>query len=214
MFYNSASRTALSCSACPGCVWILAAGCRVAQLRGVAPVVGVTYQYYTGAVQWPFGYGLSYTTWQLDWLWGEDITIDASLWSMGLVDGPAWGVNVTNTGTVTSSVSVMAFLSSGAPGQPQQELFDFQRASSVSPGQSVTLTFNLPADVAATVDERGEVALVGGRQRVAVTMTGQQDVHGQGGGRTVLEGSVDVVLSSGQNKVVLQRSPHDIWPEH
>ena len=35
-------------------------------------------------------------------------------------------VQVTNTGSVTSDVSALAFVSTGAPGQPISELFDFQ----------------------------------------------------------------------------------------
>jgi beta-glucosidase len=65
---------------------------------------GVTYQYYTGTPQWPFGWGLSYTSWHLDWLSDAHQTIDADLWAGGTSAPPAYGVNVTNTGTVASDV--------------------------------------------------------------------------------------------------------------
>ena len=85
---------------------------------------GVTYGWYTGAPQWPLGWGLSYTTWQLTWLNYEDRhrAVNPAEWLAGTVAPPAYGVNVTNTGTVTSDVSILAFLSSGYPGAPLQQV--------------------------------------------------------------------------------------------
>lgn len=84
---------------------------------------GVTYQYYTGAPQWPLGWGLAYTTWQLTWLVDSAAhqRVDAAAWLAGDAPPPAWGVNVTNAGAVTSDVSVLAFVSSSYPGAPLQQ---------------------------------------------------------------------------------------------
>lgn len=131
---------------------------------------GITHLYYDGPVQWPFGFGLSYTTFSYAWYdqARTDVSVDAAAWAAGEAAPPAYAVNVTNTGSVTSDVSVMAFYSTGLPGEPIQELFDFQRASALAPGQSVTLYFTMPAEIAATVSDEGEQALTPGRYRVRI----------------------------------------------
>ena len=92
------------------------------------------YEFYTGTPQWPLGWGLSYTTWQLTWLsdaeeggGGGRRSVDAAAWLAGAAPAPAWGVNVTNTGAVTSDVSVLAFLSSGYAGAPLQQVCGWRR---------------------------------------------------------------------------------------
>lgn len=106
---------------------------------------GITYQYYTGTPDWPFGFGLSYTTWQFAWLGQAHVAACA----VGQWSNPSYSVNVTNTGSVTSDVSVLAFLQPTSGPGPLKEVFDFQRAAAVAPGQTVTLLFTVPADVAA-----------------------------------------------------------------
>ncbi len=122
-------------------------------------VPGITYLYYNLAPQWPFGFGLSYTTFAFTWL-SEPLLrdIDAAAFS----SLPPYAVNVTNTGSVTSDVSVLAFVATGVTGEPIQLLFDFQRTSSVKPGQSVEMYFTLPPDLAAVVTKTGSRVLIPG----------------------------------------------------
>jgi len=59
-------------------------------------------------------------------------------------------VNVTNTGRVTSDVTVLAFVSSGQPNEPLQEVFDFGRLSSLLPAETRELHFTLSLHVLAS----------------------------------------------------------------
>ena len=90
-------------------------------------------------------------------------------WAASAAAAPqAFAVNVTNTGSVVSDVVALAFLSSGAPGDPLEQLFDFQRAAAVAPGATVTLYFAAPRDVAARVSRAGVKALAPGTLRVRI----------------------------------------------
>lgn len=129
-------------------------------------IPGITYLYYDQPVLWPFGWGLSYTTFEYKWYNSSQFAgtqeVDVQLWAQGIVQAPVYAVNVTNKGKVRSDVSVMAFLSSGQPGEPIRQLFDFQRAAGVEPNATVTLQFTVPITVAARVSEEGVQSLVPG----------------------------------------------------
>lgn len=199
------------------------------------PAPGITHLYYDGPVLWPFGWGLSYTTFSYTWFnpgagastfpsadADAEVVIEVNIQHLlaaysssssssaaaaassstaasphgRLLQGPGpyFAVNVTNTGTVTSDVSALAFVfnnqsaleaaaaalalphprSGGSKGielgqQPLQELFDFQRAASVAPGSTVTLTFTMPPpDVLAVVTNDGRKILVPGDYQIRV----------------------------------------------
>lgn len=121
-------------------------------------LAGITYLYYDGPVLWPFGWGLSYTTFQFEFFDNMEAhkTVDAKAYATGQAQPPAYAVNVTNTGTVVSDVSALGFYSTGLPTEPVEELFDFQRTASLAPGETRTLYFTLPPEVVATVNEAGE----------------------------------------------------------
>ena len=61
-----------------------------------------------------------------------------------------------------ADVSALAFVSTGVPGEPLSQLFDFQRAAAVAPGQSVVLQFTLPPSAASVVRSDGTRELVPG----------------------------------------------------
>ena len=66
--------------------------------------------------------------------------MDAAALAAGAAAPPAHCVNVTNTGAVTSDVSVLAFVSSGAADEPLQELYAFGRLAGVAPGETRALS--------------------------------------------------------------------------
>ena len=129
---------------------------------------GITYQYFDGTPLWPFGWGLSFTTFELEWesaprqAAAADVLRDAvqqnarAAWAGGL---PAFSVSVTNTGNVTSDVAVLAFISladgdsrrdmerDGA--HPQRELCGFCRLRAVAPGATALCEIDIAAQVVA-----------------------------------------------------------------
>jgi hypothetical protein len=159
-------------------------------------VPGITYLYYDRPVLWPFGWGLTYTNFSYSWgdsgAGGGSSSVDVAAWAAGAAAPPPFAVNVTNTGSAASDVTALAFLSSGLPGDPIEQLFDFQRAAAVAPGETVTLYFAAPMGVAARVSLGGVKALQPGRLSVRIG-----DVRATGNfvsGALQLTGAQPVVL--------------------
>ena len=95
-------------------------------------------------VSYPFGYGLSYTTFAYD---------NASVKSVK--GGYEVSVQVTNTGKVAGKevVQVYAAAPANAAGQPAQELVAFAKTKSLAPGESQVLTMSFTNKDLAWFDE-------------------------------------------------------------
>lgn len=106
--------------------------------------------YYDNPI-WPFGWGLTYTTFSYTFAGPANRSVTTADLAAGTA--APYTVTVTNTGGVTSSVSALAFAASGEAGRPMKQLFDFQRVASLAPGQSATLSFSLSPGVFATLDD-------------------------------------------------------------
>ena len=180
---------------------------------------GVTHLYYTGTPQFPFGFGASTTTWNLTWFSAAAAAAAAASssssstgsrvqWLPGaassgapLTPPPPFAVNVSNTGGRVSDISLLAFLhypEPRQPGQPLQKLFDFARAAAVAPGETVTLFFTVPPEVAATYADNGEGAVVAGEVGVRIGAPGE----------SMLQGVFEVVLGEGQGqRLVVSPAP-------
>ena len=100
---------------------------------------GRTYRYFKGAVQYPFGYGLSYTAFEYYWIgkarerYKKDEKISCK-------------VSVTNTGNMDGDEVVQAYIS--YPDQsrmPVRELKQFQRIS-IGKGQSREVNVEIPVN--------------------------------------------------------------------
>ena len=123
-------------------------------------------------VQWPFGHGLSYTTFEY-----SDMTVSAENFAAG--DVLKVTVDVTNTGEVAGKESVLLFSSdlyaSSTPDVRRLRAFD---KVLLQPGETKTVTFQLPATDLAFVNyygqwtlEKGDFILSCGSESVKVTCT-------------------------------------------
>lgn len=101
-------------------------------------------------VQWPFGHGLSYTTFEY-----SDMTVDRTEFKSD--DVIKVTVDVKNTGKVAGKESVLLFSSdhyaSCVP--DNKRLRDFTKVS-LAPGETVTVSFELPAKDLAFVNSVGK----------------------------------------------------------
>lgn len=99
-------------------------------------------------VNYEFGYGLSYTTFQIDNVAvaedGDDMTVTA---------------DVTNTGDVAGKEVVQVYFSApqGQLGKPAKELAAFAKTSLLAPGESETLTMRYAIDDMSSYDDLGKV---------------------------------------------------------
>ena len=143
---------------------------------------GRTYRYFTGKPLWPFGYGLSYTTFKYD-----DLALPKGPIKAGdLVNA---SVNVTNTGKLAGDEVVQLYLKfPDVPGAPIRALRGFKRIH-LDPGASQTVTFHLERRDLSMVTEAGNIIVAQGRYTVSIgggqpgtgapTVSGDVEVNGQ-----------------------------------
>jgi beta-glucosidase len=108
---------------------------------------GFTYMYFEGTPVYPFGHGLSYTTFAYS-------NLSISPGSMPGSGQATVRVNVRNTGTVAGDEVVQLYVRDveASVKRPKAELRGFQRVS-FKPGEQRTITFTLPAEKLAFWDE-------------------------------------------------------------
>lgn len=128
---------------------------------------GRTYRYMTEKPLYPFGFGLSYTTFRF----GAPALSRGEVSAGGEV---SLSVDVTNTGTRNAETVVQVYVSrdaasggAGSDGDPIVSLRAFKRVA-VPKGESVTAEFALPCSAFETVDADGKSVLVPGSYTVHV----------------------------------------------
>ncbi|MDR1790659.1 MAG: glycoside hydrolase family 3 C-terminal domain-containing protein [Propionibacteriaceae bacterium] len=110
----------------------------------LAPVdgkLGRTYQYYTGDVTFPFGYGLSYSTYQY-----SNLQLDTS--SLNVNGTLTASVDVKNTSTVDGKETVELYVSSplaADPMYPDIQLKGFEKVP-IAAGQTVNVAIELKGE--------------------------------------------------------------------
>ena len=122
---------------------------------------GRTYRYFTGEPLWPFGYGLSYTTFRYGNLALPKTPVEAG--------APlSASVKVTNTGKVAGDEVVQLYLKfPDVPGAPIRALRGFQRIH-LAAGATQTVRFHLePRDIS-MVTEAGDRIVPQGTYTVSV----------------------------------------------
>lgn len=122
---------------------------------------GRTYRYFEGEPLWPFGYGLSYTTFSYSNLTLPDTPIDAG-------DPLNASVTVTNTGKLAGDEVVELYLKfPEVAGAPIRALRGFQRIH-LEPGASQTVAFHLNPRDLSMVNEVGDILVPEGKYTLSV----------------------------------------------
>jgi len=122
-------------------------------------MAGRTYRYFPGAVEYPFGHGLSYTRYAYSGLRlapsvaaGKPLTIT---------------VRVRNSGEREGDEVAQLYLSTDRPGAPIRSLKGFQRVH-LKPGESRTISFRLTPRDLALADDQGVMRILPGSYRLWV----------------------------------------------
>ena len=126
------------------------------------------------SVQWPFGYGLSYTTFEY-----SDLKLETP--EFGPDDRIEIGVTVTNTGERKGKESVLLFINDDVAGviPDAKRLRDFTRVE-LEPGESREVCFGIPASRLAFVGRDGKWVLEKGTFTVQVGPLSGRIVCGEG----------------------------------
>jgi beta-glucosidase len=122
---------------------------------------GRTYRYFEGEPLWPFGYGLSYTTFKYSGLTLPNTPIAAG-------DPLNVAVTVTNTGKLAGDEVVQLYLKfPDVPGAPIRALRGFQRVH-LAPGASQKVAFHLERRDLSMVTEAGDIIVAQGKYALSV----------------------------------------------
>jgi beta-glucosidase len=142
-----------------------------------------TYRYFTGKPLYPFGYGLSYTTFSY-----SDLSVPAAVVNAGEPVGV--DVTVTNTGKVSGDEVVQAYLKFPAvAGAPRVALRGFKRIH-LEAGANQRVHFDLKDRDLSMVTEDGHPIIAGGDYTISIG-GGQPDTGAAGAsGHFHVEGRV------------------------
>jgi len=122
---------------------------------------GRTYRYFEGEPLWPFGYGLSYTTFGY-----ANLSLPNTPFSAG--DPLDASVTVTNTGKLAGDEVVQLYLKfPDVPGAPIRALRGFQRVH-LEPGASQKVEFHLTPRDLNMVTEAGDIIVPQGKYTLSV----------------------------------------------
>ena len=149
---------------------------------------GRTYRYMEEEPLYPFGYGLSYTTFAY-----SDLAVSHR--ELATTDQGELGVSVTvtNTGKRAGEEVVQLYLSAPGAGVtvPKWELKGFERVA-LQPGEVKTVKFSLNRRQLASIDEEGECILEPGRYKIYVGGRQPDDRSRQLAGTGVLSVELEV----------------------
>ncbi|HMD71249.1 MAG TPA: glycoside hydrolase family 3 C-terminal domain-containing protein [Bryobacteraceae bacterium] len=121
---------------------------------------GRTYRFFEGEPLFPFGYGLSYTTFAY-----RNLSLPGQATAGGIVNV---AVEVENTGKIAGEEVVELYVKTpGAPPAPRRSLAAFTRLA-LAPGEKRSLRFSLPARQISTVGADGRRMVAPGAYEISV----------------------------------------------
>ncbi|XP_065885422.1 uncharacterized protein [Dysidea avara] len=132
---------------------------------GMRSKPGRTYKFYTGDAVYPFGYGLSYTTFNFTWTEYEKLPLKFQV--LDELSTVQYQVTVTNTGSKSGGIAVLAYMTYSDANAPMKQLFGFQRVE-LNPKENATLFFDAGVEAFQTVDEGGSKVLKPGSYTVRI----------------------------------------------
>lgn len=135
-------------------------------------MAGRTYRYFKGDVRYPFGHGLSYTTFSYSPLTAPD--------SVTTGHDATVSVTVKNTGKREGDEVVQLYVSHSPEGRvsvPVRSLKGFRRVS-LKPGESRKVSFTLTPEELGLVDNRGNLVMAPGALQIYIG--GGQPFHSAG----------------------------------
>jgi beta-glucosidase len=134
-------------------------------------MAGRTYRYFRGVPLYPFGFGLSYTTFSY-----SNARVDRS--EIAATDAATVSVDVKNTGAMAGGEVVELYASHpGVEGAPIRALEGFTRVH-LDRGEQKTVTFTLRDRQLSLVDDSGKRHILPGQ--VDIWIGGGQPVGGRG----------------------------------
>jgi len=188
---------------------------------------GRTYKWYTGTPIYPFGYGLSYSTFMYKFL-SNSLTEEKFTAQQHVVRATAWlaqqdaadttldagkapfityAVNVTNTGNRVASTSILLFVNSSSPDTPMQSLIGYVHVRDLQPMETRTQYFDVTMRQIAYVDNMGDRWMVPADYRVFIGHAGhaeEERTFSMPGQATLLQ---RFPRQPEDNKVYLEQTP-------
>jgi len=120
---------------------------------------GRTYRYMTSEALYPFGYGLSYTTFAYSNVKVDKNALDA--------EGVTVTATITNTGKMDGAETVQVYVKVNQENTPNAQLKGIKKVV-LAAGESKTISIKLPQEAFALFDEEGILKLTAGDSTVYV----------------------------------------------
>lgn len=118
---------------------------------------GRTYRYMEQPALYPFGYGLSYTTWAC-----EDVSVTGDV-----AEGVTCSMRLSNTGTVAGAQTVQVYVKAPLAGGPNAQLKGLGKVRLQS-GESKQVSISLAKEAFAVYNDKGRFVLLPGEYKVYV----------------------------------------------
>jgi len=128
---------------------------------------GRTYKYYSGTPIWPFGWGLSYTQFSLQWYNASERDPVYTITNLR-EDAVAYKVNVTNTGTVAGDEVVQLYIKPSNDTRIIKQLVAFERVH-LLPKQSTVVSFTVSRSTLQLGNEAGDLVVASGDHDLTFT---------------------------------------------